>query len=151
MGYALLVIAGLVAGIAGFFVWSRYRRARDAAAATALERRATAVANLTPDAQIAKLRQTGKYWGYRIESHCHASSRLAGRQYSFDDTPPLPVPGCEARVCSCCMVGMPERRQQRERRSGQDRRRTIRMDSTDRRSDRPRRKGDLSWASYSHL
>ena len=34
---------------------------------------------LTPQAQLYKLQKNEKFWGVSIESHCSASSRLAGK------------------------------------------------------------------------
>ena len=108
--------------------------------------------HLSPQAQLVKLQESANLWGYRIESHCRPSSRLAGRQYPIDEPPPLPVEGCTSGMCECRLIGIAEQRQVIDRRSGQDRRRSLRMDSTDRRADRPRRECDLnSWGSYSHL
>ena len=106
----------------------------------------------TPQDQLYKLQHSGKFWGVSVESHCRASSSLAGGQFTFDSPPTLPVEGCEETSCHCCLRGLPDRRKQRERRCGEDRRLGLRMESNDRRSQRPRRKDDRnSWARYSHL
>lgn len=107
---------------------------------------------LTPQAQLHKLKHSGRFWGVGVESHCRASSSLAGRQFTFDSPPMLPVEGCKEASCHCCLRGLPDRRRHRERRSGEDRRLSLRMESSDRRSQRPRRKDDRnSWATHSHL
>ena len=106
----------------------------------------------TPRAQLRKLRQRPGLWGYRVESHCRAASCLAGRRYPIEDEPPLPAVNCEIGRCRCILAGLPEQRRIIDRRSGFDRRRTIRMETSERRTDRPRRKADLnSWGGYGHL
>ncbi|MCB1922168.1 MAG: hypothetical protein KDJ27_00235 [Gammaproteobacteria bacterium] len=105
-----------------------------------------------PQTQLAKLRNSKRFWGFKVESHCRASSRLAGRQFTLDERIPIPVEGCESPHCDCCLVGLPERRALADRRTGRDRRRSIRMEGSDRRTDMPRRKSDSnSWVAYSHL
>lgn len=148
MQYALFAIAGLLLLLVGYWLLTRRRTQRPSIkTGSIVEPR-----HSTPQAQLEKLRGTGRFWGYRIESHCRPSSRLAGRQVPIDEAPPLPVEGCTAGPCGCRLVGIAEQREIIDRRSGQDRRRSLRIDSTDRRADRPRRKGDLnSWGSYSHL
>lgn len=107
---------------------------------------------LTPHAQLLKLQQDGRYRGVRIDSHCRASSHLAGREFPFDAAPRLPVEGCDAAVCECGYVGLGDRRNLRDRRSRNDRRDSLRMGADDRRSDQPRRQSDLnSWGAYGHL
>ena len=149
MRYALSAVAGLAAILIGYWLMTRTRRAPKS---PNNPRTGTEPRQLTPQAQIVKLRESGKLWGYRIESHCAASSRLAGQQYPLDELPPLPVEGCTSTLCQCCLIGEADQRHILDRRSGQDRRRSMRRDSNDRRGDRPRRKADLnSWGSYSHL
>jgi len=107
---------------------------------------------LTPQAQLERLQKAGKFRGVHIGSHCAASSQLAGREFSFESAPHLPVQGCDARVCECGYIGLPERRSVIDRRSGRDRRDSLRTDSNDRRAQRPRRVVDLnSWAAHRHL
>lgn len=147
MEFALFTLAGLALVAVGVFALIQRKKARDFALEVPKE-----PAWRPPEAQLAKLRETEKFWGFRIESHCRASSRFAGQQFTFEDNPPLPAQGCDSRICQCCLVGLPEQRRYRDRRSGEDRRRSIRIDSSDRRAERPRRKDDLnSWVSYSHL
>ncbi len=107
---------------------------------------------LSPEAQLLKLQNAGSFRGVRVESHCRASSHLVGREFSFDTAPNLPVSGCDTAICECGYAGLPERRRLGERRSGRDRRVSLRLESEDRRSERPRRKGDINtWAAYSNL
>lgn len=107
---------------------------------------------LAPQAQLERLQQAGEFRGVHIGSHCAASSQLAGREFSFEAAPHLPVQGCDARVCECGYIGLPERRSVIDRRSGRDRRESLRTDWNDRRAERPRRAVDLNaWAAHGHL
>ena len=107
---------------------------------------------LGPEAQLLKLQNMGRFRGIRIESHCRASSHLVGQEFAFESAPHLPVSGCDAAVCECGYAGLPERRRSTERRSGRDRRGSMRLEGDDRRSERPRRKEDVNtWAAYSKL
>ena len=109
-------------------------------------------AALTPRDQLHRLRQSPLFWGVTIESHCRASSHLAGLEFSFEQVPPLPVAGCDAANCICRYVGLAERRKTQDRRDGVDRRDSLRMNADDRRIDRPRRQADLNlWRSYRHI
>ena len=147
MTYTLVILGLLTVAAIAAVVWMRRDKQK-----TEIAESPEKPKYLAPEAQITKLRRIGKYWGYKIESHCRASSCLAGQKYAFEDTPPLPIQGCELKVCGCCLIGLAEQRRMRDRRSGQDRRRSIRIDSTDRRAKHPRRNDDHnSWGSYSHL
>lgn len=107
---------------------------------------------LTPRAQLHRLQQSPLFWGVTVESHCRASSHLAGLEFSFDHAPPLPVTGCDAAHCVCRYVGLADRRKMQERRHGADRRDGLRMHADDRRINRPRRQADLNlWQSYRHI
>ena len=148
MHYALFAMAGLLVLLIGYWLMTRRTQAP-----TFKPLKTGQPRYLTPHAQFAKLKESGdKYWGYRVESHCSSSSRLAGRQYPLDELPPLPVEGCTSVMCECCLVGLSDQRGIPDRRTGQDRRLSLRMDATDRRDDRPRRKTDLNtWGAYGHL
>lgn len=105
-----------------------------------------------PNAHLHRLRAAGTFRGVSIEAHCAASSALAGCEFRFEDAPALPVSGCDSAVCKCTYIGLPERRMLINRRSGRDRRQSIRMESEERRRGRPRRDTDANaWASFSHL
>ncbi len=106
----------------------------------------------TPQAQLWKLRRSGRFRGVRIDSHCRASSHLVGRDYPFDGAPHLPVEGCDAAVCACGYIGLPDRRARGDRRGSEDRRQSLRMDVEERRAELPRRQAELnSWQTYGHL
>ena len=147
MVYALVVLTVVVVVIAAYGLLRLRARAR-----RLKNRRPAPAIPVAPRAQALKLKETGKYWGYRVQSHCGASSRFSGREYEIDEAPPLPVEHCGTNPCACCLVGLPDRRRPVERRSGQDRRRSLRMESEDRRNGYPRRKKDLQdWKAYRHL
>lgn len=142
----LFALAGLLLALLGGIFLLRRNAQRPVLRDTAV------TARPSPQAQLHKLQSAQNFWGVRVESHCRASSRLAGQQFAFDGVPVLPVEGCESAVCNCVLVGLPERRLRTDRRLGEDRRRSLRMESNDRRSGRSRRKSDEnSWGAYSHL
>lgn len=148
MVYALAVLTVLVLMVTAYGLFrhrSRARRLRN-------RKSAPAAVPLAPRAQVLKLKENGKYWGYRIQSHCRAASRFSGKEYEIDQSPPLPVENCGENPCTCGLIGLRDRRLRVERRSGDDRRRTLRMESVDRRSGHPRRKADEQrWNAYRHL
>lgn len=145
--YILLALGGLLIIAITGTLWLRRRRTRPS-----YRELPKSGIKLSPQGQIDKLRSAGNFWGVGVQSHCRASSRLAGRQYPFDSPPPLPVDGCSETCCACTLIGLPERRKLHSRRTGRDRREGMRMESNDRRSDRPRRRGDVnSWSTYQHL
>lgn len=146
MTEALLFLAGLLLILAAGYIALRGRMP------TTAQRSPRPPAQLTPQAQLYRLQQAGKFWGVSVESHCRASSGLAGLKFPLDAAPPLPVEGCEATACRCTYIGLVERRAAADRRTGSDRRNGLRMDSPERRSGRPRRARDLdSWQHYRHL
>ena len=146
MDYALIALGGVVAALAGILLYRLLRKNQGTSAIT------DAPKHLTPQAQLRKLQESDIFWGVSVESHCRASSRLAGRQFPFDAVPRLPVENCESEACICRYIGLPERRVRGDRRRGQDRRGALRMEGYERRADRPRRKDDgLNWGTYRHL
>lgn len=92
--------------------------------------------------ELQKLRRSGHYWGVRIQpGSCAAIRHFAGRRFSFEEAPNLPLAGCKAWRCSCAYIGLPERRRE-ERRTRKDRRDAVRFDDehAERRSIRGRRR-----------
>ncbi|MCB1725556.1 MAG: hypothetical protein KDJ39_17865 [Gammaproteobacteria bacterium] len=147
MEYALFAIGGITLLVLGALI---LRSRNHQTPETAEEHPRSALPS--PETQAVRLRDADRFWGFRVESHCRASSRLAGRQFAFDERLPVPVAGCESGQCACCLIGLPERRVLADRRSGMDRRRSIRLEDSDRRAERPRRRSDLNfWGAYSHL
>ena len=93
--------------------------------------------------ELNKLRRSGSFWGVRIQpGKCTAIRPFAGRRFTFEEAPDLPLPDCKAWRCSCTYIGTPERRRD-ERRIHNDRRDVVRIDveHVDRRSFRGRRRG----------
>jgi hypothetical protein len=96
---------------------------------------------------LTKLRRSGSFWGVRIQpGKCNAIRPFAGRRFTFEEAPNLPLPGCKAWRCSCTYIGVPERRRD-ERRIHNDRRDVVRIDEEhiERRSFRGRRRGNKAW------
>jgi len=96
---------------------------------------------------LHKLRGSGHYWGVRIQpGNCAAIRHFAGRRFTFEEAPVLPLPGCKAWRCSCTYIGVPERRRE-ERRTRKDRRNAVRFDEehAERRSIRERRRQHKAW------
>jgi hypothetical protein len=92
--------------------------------------------------KLKKLRRSGSFWGVRIQpGKCTAIRPFAGRRFTFEEAPNLPLPGCKSWRCSCTYIGVPERRRE-ERRIHNDRRDVIRIDEehVERRSFRGRRR-----------
>ena len=97
--------------------------------------------------ELNKLRRSGSFWGVRIQpGKCTAIRPFAGRRFTFEEAPNLPLPGCKAWRCSCTYIGVPERRRD-ERRIHNDRRDVVRIDEEhiERRSFRGRRRGNKAW------
>lgn len=93
-------------------------------------------------AALQRLRSSGHYWGVKIQpGQCNAIRPFAGRRFSFDEAPALPLPDCTAKRCSCSYVGVTERRRE-ERRTQMDRRSIARIEDAhaERRSWRGRRR-----------
>ena len=100
---------------------------------------------------LDKLRNNKMFWGVRIgNAGCAAALALKERQYSFDEAPELPVPGCDSAHCTCQFMGLRERRTH-VRRTHEDRRKEIRFDKEhpERRSPKGRRRGD-KWGNHSY-
>lgn len=78
---------------------------------------------------------------------CAAVTALSGRLFTRDQPPPpLPVAGCDRAVCVCRFELIHDRRRG-DRRSGIDRRQSLRFEpnKSDRRAGRDRRQGARSW------
>lgn len=100
--------------------------------------------------QLNRLRRSGRFHGVQIHrSSCKACSQLAGKIFSLQDAPKLPLRDCDAGECSCQYLGVSERRQLGERRSSRDRRANVRM-SIDRRFIPDRRLTSDVWKGFDH-
>lgn len=74
---------------------------------------------------------------------CSAVTALAGHRFLSGQSPPLPVPGCTARRCSCRFVHFEDRRSGSRRKDrGQPVHKLKALDWAERRNGRGRRKGD---------
>ncbi len=102
----------------------------------------------SPVNQLDKLSMTGRFYGVKLHrSSCKACSQLAGRVFSFADAPNLPVQGCDSPACNCEYMGVVDPRQNKDRRSGTDRRNAIRM-SIERRFTQDRRAINDNWKGF---
>ena len=133
-------ITVLLVAIGTFLLWlwwpSKYRQRSPAPRNTGNRRR-----------ELDKLMQGHAYWGVSIRAkQCDAARPYTGKKFTFERAPALPLPGCSSRNCSCKYQGLVERRQA-QRRSGVDRRKTLRLDAEhpDRRSGKDRRRSNIAW------
>ncbi len=105
-------------------------------------------AKTLPLNQLDSLFQTGRFYGVQLhKSSCKACSQLAGRVFSFNNAPKLPLDGCDSAVCNCEYLGVVDPRRTIDRRSGGDRRVDIRM-SVERRHEQDRRSQSDNWKGF---
>lgn len=79
---------------------------------------------------------------------CRAALESAETTFLTHEAPPLPLPNCDVRSCECSYYAIPGRRSGKDRRTGEDRRESLRFDpeGSDRRSGRDRRRtGQDPW------
>jgi hypothetical protein len=96
---------------------------------------------------LEKLRHSGQFWGVEIlQGGCKGSIALAGKRFTFNNVPALPLEGCEAHICPCQYKGQKERRSN-HRRTLEDRRDGLRYDvkKPDRRALKDRRRQFDQW------
>lgn len=96
---------------------------------------------------LEKLRHSGQFWGVEIlQGGCKGSTKLAGKRFTFNNAPALPLNGCEAHVCPCQYKGQKEHRSH-HRRTREDRRESLRFDvkKPDRRALKDRRRQFDQW------
>lgn len=104
----------------------------------------------SPEMELLKLKQSKRFRGVQIHrAGCRASAHLAGRFFSMDQAPRLPLPDCDAKECSCHYLGIVDRRQGFDRRRQPDRRKLLRL-KLERRIGRDRRRGDDIWRGVDH-
>ena len=66
---------------------------------------------------LLQLMNSKRFYGVQIgQCGCKASSKYAGRFFSFKKVPSLPVEGCDARECHCVYIGVSNRRSDMDRR-----------------------------------
>jgi hypothetical protein len=133
MLYAMLATFGVALAILGYvsLTSQHYRRL--------VPRLPSGELRLPPRHHLASLQHSGRYRGVAVTTHCRAAGRLHGHEFAFDQAPALPVTGCDAPVCRCRYLGLPERRHGTDRRCGIERRAGARIDSSDRRQAPDRR------------
>jgi len=84
--------------------------------------RKKAASNPKPDPpdrrkQLQDLLRSGRFQGVQIhQCGCSASARYAGRFFSFDEVPSLPLERCDAPECKCVYLGVSNRRNGLDRR-----------------------------------
>lgn len=84
--------------------------------------RKKAASNIEPDSpdrrkQLRNLLRSGRFHGVQIhQCGCSASARYAGRLFSFDEVPSLPLERCDAPECTCVYLGVSDRRNGFDRR-----------------------------------
>jgi len=103
----------------------------------------TQTAAPTKHAGLAKLENNPMFWGVEIgQAGCEAAQALLGRQYTFEETPELPLAGCSSAMCTCQFKGLKDHRT-RHRRSRGEQRQEVRFETEkpDRRSRKDRRRG----------
>ena len=137
----IYLLGGCVLAGAGFVAW-RVMSGRAGAAAPPGPG-PSALTSASPAEQLAALKAQGRYSGVTIETHCHASARLAGRKFPIDEAPRLPTLGCDAPACRCRYIGLLDQRKA-DRRVTPDRRQSLRL-GKDRRSGEDRRKDANRW------
>jgi len=138
MVYALLAVLGFSLALMALVAASSQRHR------FLVPRMPTGTLRSPPAEQLESLKRSGNFRGVSIETRCRAAMKLAGREFDFADAPLLPVTGCDAAVCQCGYIGLPERRAVHDRRSGTDRRKAQRNGANDRRSGRNRRQQPLA-------
>jgi len=150
----VVVFVGIAVGIAGLLVYRQRSASRQSAAALLASR-----ALQQPEKDRAPSRNHGPHkqqvtqWGVRIgvpskDKACPQVRGLLGKDFAVDKKPSLPVKDCPyPQQCECHYVKLFDRRKD-ERRSGKERRKTLRAEAghQDRRSGSDRRKGkNLDW------
>lgn len=101
----------------------------------------------TKEKALEKLSHSGQFWGVEIlQGGCKASIALAGKRFTFNDAPTLPLEGCAAHSCPCQYKGQKEHRTF-HRRTREDRRDGLRFDvkKPDRRALKDRRRQFDQW------
>ena len=100
---------------------------------------------------LGKLKNNPMFWGVEMgQAGCEASHALLGRQYTFEESPQLPVEGCSSAVCTCQYKGLKDHRITHRRKTG-ERRVEIRFDKErpERRARKERRRGN-DWKDRTH-
>ncbi len=131
----------------GVIVLSKRGRAGSGARSTAGR---TSITSDDTARSLARLQEKGNFWGVELgQAGCAESSKLLGRQFTFDEAPSLPLEDCSRNACNCHFKGLRDRRTY-PRRMSSDRRVEVRFDKThpERRRNAGRRRGDM-WVGHS--
>ena len=131
-----ILLAGLI--VAGLYAMLRYNKLK------VRDRRAPAVQRQA--GSLAQLKNNKFFYGAELSiPGCDESKQLLGKEFTFEEAPEFPVPGCNhtAATCACVFKGLRDRRAA-PRRVNPDRRTEVRFDKThpDRRTNAGRRRGD---------
>jgi len=151
----LLLIIVVIAGL----VWVLRRESGSTGLRSRLQghgsskRSGSVKAAATRPGGLEKLRDNRLFWGVEMgQPGCEAAREILGQQFTFDDAPQLPLPGCNSPNCTCQFKGLTNRRKRGERRQQEDRRATLRFDKDrppDRRSRKDRRRGNV-WIDHDY-
>jgi len=67
--------------------------------------------------QLRDLKLSGRFHGVQIhQCGCSASAKYAGKFFTFDEAPSLPLKRCDAPECHCVYLGVSDRRNGFDRR-----------------------------------
>jgi hypothetical protein len=145
----LLLIVGIVAGLIWMF---RGKQPPGRRRGAGLQKYDAFNAGEDPHAKLGgleKLRNNPLFWGVEMgQPGCEAAMTLLDKQYTFDEAPQLPLPGCSSAMCTCQFKGLKNKRTQ-HRRNQEERRVEVRFEKEkpDRRSRKNRRRSD-SWNDH---
>jgi hypothetical protein len=147
----LLLIIGIVAGLIWMFRGKQPPARRRVAGPQKYEAFHTGDDTHPQPGGLEKLRNNPMFWGVEMgQPGCEAAMALLGKQFTFEEAPPLPLDGCSSAMCTCQFKGLKNRRTL-HRRKLQERRVEVRFekDKPDRRSHKNRRRSD-SWNDHTH-
>jgi len=61
--------------------------------------------------ELQQMRESRQFWAVTIEqAGCSQSRALAGKRFTLESAPKLPLEGCNAVQCTCTYKGLEERR-----------------------------------------
>jgi len=150
-----LVLLAILAILAGIFWLLRGRGIQRLEELSHQHKRAASGDDFTglssKEAALKKLQASPQIWGVEIQQGgCDAAIALAGKHFTFEEAPSLPLDGCNAHTCPCQYMGLTEHRST-HRRTREDRRKELRFDvnKPDRRSLKDRRRRFDQWKGRS--
>jgi hypothetical protein len=143
----LLLVLLMIAVLAGMgWLWYSQRKPKHRAR---MDRHLPA--NPARPGGLDKLQKNPLFWGAEFcQAGCNTARTLLGKQYTFDEAPDLPLPGCDSATCTCQFKGLKDNRS-KTRRTHEERRNEIRFDKEhpERRSRKNRRRGE-KWDDHSY-